>query len=54
MRGTFWTEPEDRQLMRLRKAGDSLKQIAAQIEGRSFDGVNARLRILQRRRGDVR
>lgn len=53
MRGTFWTEPEDAQLILLRKAGDSLKQIADQIEGRSFDGVNGRLRRLQRDGEDV-
>jgi hypothetical protein len=54
MRGTFWTEPEDQQLIRLRKDGDSIRQIAAQIDGRSFDGVNGRLRVLQRKREDVR
>lgn len=54
MKGTFWTTPEDQQLIHLRKAGDTLRQIADQIEGRSFDGVNARLRILQRGRGSVR
>lgn len=51
MRGTFWTEREDQQIIRLRKAGDTLRQIADQIEGRSFDSVNGRLRILQRSRG---
>jgi len=54
MRGAFWTTPEDEQLIFLRKSGDTLRQIADQIEGRSFDGVNARLRILQREKDGVR
>jgi len=53
MRGTFWTEAEDRELVRLRNAGDSLRQIASQIEGRSFNGVNGRLRRLVRDGEDV-
>ena len=54
MKGTFWTTPEDEQLIFLRESGDTLRQIADQIEGRSFDGVNARLRILQRKKDGVR
>lgn len=48
MRGILWTPHEDERLIHLRKRGHSLRQIADLIEGRSFNGVNGRLRILQR------
>ena len=50
MKGTFWTESEDEQLIRLREDGHTIRQIADQIDGRSSDGVNGRLRLLQRTR----
>lgn len=53
MRGTFWRDFEDQELIRLRDDGCSTREIAEQIEGRNRGGVQGRLVIL-RREGLVR
>jgi len=50
MKGIFWTEKEDKELIELREGGLTNREISDEIPGRTFNAVVGRLSRLRSKR----